>query len=119
MECGRASEVDVFVKTTVADFDRMDREGWTRSIDILSVIKVSSRARGGGDIWQAEVDAVNMLPSSNRPTREKFVITLRISYYPNPNIKYAYRLKNPLGFTVMQYGIRRRTDSAEGADTAS
>ena len=35
-----------FVKTTVADFDRMDREGWTRSIDILSVIKVSSNQCG-------------------------------------------------------------------------
>jgi type IV secretory pathway component VirB8 len=108
-----------FIKTTVADFERMDKEGWTRSIDILSVIKSSSRARGGGDIWQAEVDMINMLPSSNRPTRERFIVYLRVAYYPNPNIKYAYRLKNPLGFTVMQYGISRKSNASSGAGSAS
>ncbi|MDD4519538.1 MAG: type IV secretion system protein [Alphaproteobacteria bacterium] len=96
-----------FVKTTVGAFEKIRKEGFTRDIEILSVLKTASNT-AKGDVWQIELDTVDMLPTIKEPVRTRWLIMLRIIYRANQDVQYAYRLKNPLGFTVVQYAIRQK-----------
>ncbi len=80
---------------------KIKKEGLTRSVTILSVVRLSK------DIWQAEIATDDILPSSAQPLRTRWTVSMRVSYSNNMRVKYSQRLKNPLGFVVQQYMIKR------------
>ena len=82
---------------------RMKEEGLTSSVKILTVNEVDEA------VWQVEYSADYYLPSSVRPVTKKFRATLRIQYKSRP-VHDKERLKNPVGFKVMSYGMKDITE---------
>lgn len=81
------------------------QEGLVRDVELLSVSKF--RSEPDGDVWRAEVKMTDMKKGSVEPTSKKWVVNLKVNFYPNrEGLKWAQRLKNPLGFLVTKYGMQ-------------
>ncbi len=92
-----------FSNKSLEILQRIRNEGLTRNVTIYSVVRLSK------DIWQAEIVTSDMLPSSRQPVVTKWLVSMRVDYVNNTRIKYSQRLKNPLGFVVQQYMIKRNS----------
>ncbi len=77
------------------------KEGLSRTVTIYSVVRLSK------DIWQAEIATTDVQANSSEPITTKWVVSMRVKYINNVRVKYSQRLKNPLGFKVQQYMIKR------------
>lgn len=78
--------------------------GLTRNIRILSV----NRLEGG--LWQVQYETKDMEPDSEAPNVLYWTAALRVGYRKK-RVEYKQRLKNPLGFTVVEYAVSRNTRS--------
>ncbi len=92
-----------FNQTTSEAFSRIREERLTREVNILSVYKLETNPREG-DAWEAEVETIDMLPERSAPIRQIWQVRLRVQFL-NKQEKWANRLKNPIGFTVVRYSI--------------
>lgn len=77
----------------------------TRDVQISSVTEVARQ--GMESWWQVEFRTDDMAPSFEAPRKNTWVANLRIRYRAK-QVKFGERLKNPLGFTVMEYKSTRR-----------
>ena len=89
-----------FVNQTRDALEQAQNSGFTRSVDIISVNRLSK------DIWQAEIETKDMSYGAAEPVVSRWNISLRIGYFLNPKVKYSLRLKNPVGFTVREYSMK-------------
>ncbi len=92
-----------FNRTTSESFSRIRQERLTRDVNILSAYKLQTD-RVNGDIWDAEVETIDMLPERSEPVRQTWLVRMQIQFL-NKQEKWANRLKNPIGFTVVRYSI--------------
>lgn len=69
-----------------------------RNVRILTVNEL------GRGLWQVEYETQDMYPDSATPDINYWTASLRIAYRPK-TVQYGERLKNPVGFTVMQYSL--------------
>jgi type IV secretory pathway component VirB8 len=76
-------------------------EGRSREVEIISLLRTDS------DVWSAQIETSDMSIDTVEPTVIKWVITMRVGYKNMTRVKYAQRLKNPLGFTVLSYRVQR------------
>ncbi len=90
-----------FSNKSLEILQKIRNEGLVRTVTIYSVVRLSK------DIWQAEIETKDTLPSSPQPVSTKWTVSMRIGYRDNVRVKYSQRLKNPLGFVVQQYMIKR------------
>ena len=89
-----------FNTTTQEMFRQIQADGLTRKINILSVYpKVVDQ-----NIWEAEVETVDMFPERREPVRNRYLISAQIEYNPSERV-YEDRFKNPVGFQIKQYGL--------------
>ena len=54
-----------------------------------------------------------MLPEADQPVTQRWRVKLKVRYFAMPSkneVKYADRLKNPLGFVVLAYAIESAND---------
>ncbi len=58
----------------------------------------------GSGIWQVEYETRDMYPDSRTPTINYWTASLKVQYI-NKRVKYKERLKNPVGFTVVNYSL--------------
>ena len=72
----------------------------TREVKILSVVEPSH------GLWQVEYETRDMYPDSKSPEVGYWTATLRVGYRSKV-VKYGERLKNPFGFTVIEYSLAR------------
>lgn len=72
-----------------------------RNIRIKSVTEVGGTNRGRG-YWQVDVRVEDMAPEYETPRVSEWQITVGIMYLAK-RVKFGERLKNPLGFTVVEY----------------
>jgi type IV secretory pathway component VirB8 len=89
-----------FVNQTRDALEQAQNSGFTRSVDIISVNRLSK------DVWQAEIETKDMSYGATEPDVSRWTIILRIGYFLNPKVKYSLRLKNPVGFTVREYSMK-------------
>lgn len=88
--------------------EQIRRHNLTRDIKIISVTEVSSARRsGGGFWWQVEFRASDMSPKYETPRVSVWVASIRVGYVAK-KVKFNERLKNPLGFTVVDYRVEQR-----------
>ena len=78
---------------------RMKNDGLTSSVRILTVNEI------GDSFWQVDFVVDYFLPSSYKPKTVKYRATVRIQYQRR-RVQFKERLKNPVGFKVVQYGIK-------------
>lgn len=72
-----------------------------RNVRIKSVTEVGGGSRGSR-YWQVEVRVEDMAPEYETPRVSEWQITVGIRYVTK-SVKFGKRLKNPLGFTVVEY----------------
>jgi type IV secretory pathway component VirB8 len=89
-----------FMKNTAGNLmQRMKNDGLTSSVRILTVNEI------GDSFWQVDFVVDYFLPSSYKPKTVKYRATVRIQYQRR-RVQFKERLKNPVGFKVVQYGIK-------------
>ena len=91
------------VFSRAAATDAIWNEGRSREVKIASVLRVSN------DVWQVQLETQDMRLDVIEPTVSRWTVTMRVAYKSTARVKYAERLKNPLGFTVMAYSVQRMT----------
>ena len=58
----------------------------------------------GSGIWQVEYETRDMYPDSKTPEVNYWTASLKI-VYRYKSVKFKERLKNPVGFTVVNYSL--------------
>ena len=80
--------------------EKISQYNITRNIKIASVTEVGGER--GEPWWQVEFRMEDMAPSLETPRVSIWVASLKIKYRAK-KVKFGERLKNPLGFTVLDY----------------
>lgn len=103
------SENTVFSRfTTNADrwIEQAKEEGLTRNVKILVVNPY--RSDRTENIWRAEIEFTEMKHLSSEPQKSRWIVTMNVAFKPvRQGLTWEERLKNPLGFTVIQFGIKK------------
>ena len=90
---------DDFLKNTAQRALELIR---TRNLQrTVRILTVNELGRG---LWQVEYETQDMYPDSPRPDVNYWTASLRITYRAK-TVRYGERLKNPIGFTVVQYSL--------------
>lgn len=80
-------------------------DGLTRNVKILVVSPY--RSENGENIWRAELELTDMKHGDSEPVTTKWVAIMKVDFRPTrPGLIWDQRLKNPLGFTVVRFGIQ-------------
>lgn len=89
---------DFRAKTAIRALDIIKNKGLTRSVKIISANELAN------GLWQVEYETTDMYPDSDKPEINYWTAALKIRYR-GKTVKYAERLKNPVGFTVERYSL--------------
>jgi len=81
-----------------------EEEGMTRKIKIESA-DIDSEGR-----WNVYFSAETMRQNEKQPITTKHLATLRVGFETLKGMKWGQRLRNPLGFKVLAYGMVNRKD---------
>ncbi len=88
-----------FIRNTAnRALDVIRKRNLQRTVRILTVNEL------GRGLWQVEYETQDMYPDSAVPDINYWTANMRIAYQPK-TVKYGERLKNPIGFTVVQYSL--------------
>ena len=102
-----SSVFGMFAETAQALIAQAKNEGLTRRVDILSVVKLRE-ADASRDVWQAELNLVDMKRGSTEPLTTRWRVLMEVEYRPNrEGLKWSQRLKNPIGFTITRFGMQQ------------
>ena len=102
-----SSVFGMFAETAQALIEQARKEGLTRRVDILSVVKLRE-ADASRDVWQAELNLVDMKRGSTEPLTTRWRVLMEVEYRPNrEGLKWSQRLKNPIGFTITRFGMQQ------------
>lgn len=67
-------------------------------------VRIMTANELGSGIWQVEYETRDMYPDSAAPEVNYWTASLKIEYR-HKSVKYKERLKNPIGFTVVNYSL--------------
>lgn len=67
-------------------------------------VRIMTANELGRGIWQVEYETRDMYPDSAAPEVNYWTASLKIEYR-SKSVKYKERLKNPIGFTVVNYSL--------------
>lgn len=97
----------MFAETANALIAQAKAEGLTRRVDIMSVQKLRE-AENTRDVWQAELNLVDMKQGSVEPVITRWRVLMEVEYRPvRQGLKWSQRLKNPIGFTITRFGMQQ------------
>ena len=94
---------DFMKKTGVPLMKRMKNDGLTTNVKIITVNEIEE------GVWQVEYKVDYFLPSMPTPKTHRYRATLRTQYVRR-KVQYKERLKNPVGFKVISYGVSQIKD---------
>ena len=89
--------------------ERIRTRNMSRNIKIVSATEVGVSKQGDGIWWQVEFRVEDMEPEFETPRVAVWVASVKIRYLAK-TVKFGERLKNPLGFTVVDF---RQVSQAE------
>lgn len=100
------SVFEEFARTSGAWIEQAKTEGLTRNVRILTVVKLSDEPNGVEN-WQGELELSDMKQGATEPVVSRWKVTMQIGFQANrEGLRWSQRLKNPLGFTVLKFGIQ-------------
>ncbi len=83
-------------------------DGLTRNVNILNIVPFRTGTKGQ-NVWRAEVEFTDMKYGETEPVRSRYVITMNVTFRAiRKGLTWERRLKNPLGFMVLMFGIRKQ-----------
>lgn len=98
-EMSAPSVYEDFIKNTAKRALELIRtRQMVRDVRIMTVNEL------GSGIWQVEYETRDMYPNSRTPEINYWTASLKVEYR-NKRVKYKERLKNPVGFTVVNYSL--------------
>ncbi|MBQ2883359.1 MAG: type IV secretion system protein [Alphaproteobacteria bacterium] len=74
----------------------------SRDIKIVSATEVGVGKQANGVWWQVEFRVEDMMPEFETPRVGVWIASVKIRYF-SKTVKFGERLKNPLGFTVVDF----------------
>ena len=94
-----------FLQESRGLIDLAKKEGFTRNVRILTVVRLRIKPNGT-EYWQADLEFSDMSRKEPEPKYMKRRAVLQIYFDPvQEDLKWANRLKNPLGFKVLRFGV--------------
>jgi type IV secretory pathway component VirB8 len=98
-EMSSSAVYDDFLKNTAnRALEIMRKRHMIRDARILTINEL------GSNIWQVEYETRDMYPDSRTPEINYWTASLKVTYR-HKTVKYKERLKNPVGFTVINYSL--------------
>ena len=96
-----------FSRTADMALRQARNDGLTRNVKILNIVPLRSE-REGGDVWRAEIELTDMKYGDSEPVKTRWIVTMKVEFRTTrKGLTWEQRLKNPLGFTVVRFGIQR------------
>ena len=82
------------------------KDNFVRNVRILSVNKTRAGGATGSDEWQVELEFQDIDRVASKPVISHYRADLATAFRPTrEGLVWADRLKNPLGFVVLDFGI--------------
>ena len=78
----------------------IEKEGLTRDVVVNRVSKVNQRPSR----WEVAITTIDMNERSGDQTENKWLLKLEVEFRPLKRMDWSQRLKNPLGFTIKNFG---------------
>ena len=78
----------------------VEKEGLTREVIINRVSKVNQHPSR----WDVPITTIDINERSGDQTENKWLIKLEVEFQPLKRMDWSQRLKNPLGFTIKNFG---------------
>ena len=101
-----------FNRSTLEGLTQLKEQRLIRDVAISTVYKLKNNDNPTeGDIWVVRMTTTDMLPENQKPRKRSWKIHVRVKYLPYAQ-KWEERLKNPLGFKIVQYS--QSADDTEG-----
>ena len=98
-EMSSSAVYDSFLKKTAhRALELIKERHMVRDVRIITVNELST------GIWQVEYETRDMFPDAEEPSINYWTASLKIAYR-HKRVKYGERLKNPAGFTVIDYSL--------------
>lgn len=98
-EMSSSSVYDDFLKNTAnRALELIRTRQMVRDVRIMTVNSL------GAGIWQVEYETRDMYPDSRTPEVNYWTASLKVEYRKK-RVKFKERLKNPVGFTVVNYSL--------------
>ena len=98
-EMSSPSVYDDFIKNTAnRALELIRTRQMIRDVRIMTVNEL------GAGIWQVEYETRDMYPDSRTPDVNYWTASLKVEYRKK-RVKFKERLKNPVGFTVVNYSL--------------
>lgn len=96
-----------FSKTADIALNQARNDGLTRNVKILNIVPLRAE-QGGGNVWRAEIELTDMKYGDSAPVRTRWLVTMKVEFQTTrKGLTWEKRLKNPLGFTVVRFGIQK------------
>lgn len=93
-----------FISTTNALLEMARRDGMTRNVNILSANVY--RREADRVVWRVVLELQDMRKDAREPEKSHWIVNMAVNFQPNrPGLTWSQRLKNPLGFTVVNFGM--------------
>ena len=98
---------DEFVQKESDPFQRLARkDSFVRNVQILTVNRTQKGGALGPDEWEVELEFSDTNRAATKPIVSRFRVNLATAFRPTrKGLSWADRLKNPLGFVVLDFGI--------------
>lgn len=94
-----------FLNTALPLLEQAKKDGLTRNVRILVVNRYRVEQQGSV-IWNAEVELTSMKRNIDVPEKSKWRVHMEVVFRPTRRgLLWSQRLKNPLGFTVLRFGM--------------
>lgn len=108
-----------FSKDTPRILQQAAQMALERRVVIQSLTPVK-RERAGSEIWRANLELSDMTMATEEPEKTYWDVKLRVAYQPfQRGIAAEHRLKNPMGFRVIDYTLSRRERTVDDIVNAS
>ncbi len=96
-----------FSKTADIALNQARNDGLTRNVKILNIVPLRAE-QSGGNVWRAEIELTDMKYGDSAPVRTRWLVTMKVEFQTTrKGLTWEKRLKNPLGFTVVRFGIQK------------
>lgn len=96
-----------FSKTADIALNQARNDGLMRNVKILNIVPLRAE-QGGGNVWRAEIELTDMKYGDSAPVRTRWLVTMKVEFQTTrKGLTWEKRLKNPLGFTVVRFGIQK------------
>ena len=89
--------------------DIAEKDNFTRDVRVMALNPVKTGVNGS-DVWQADLEFKDMDRASTQPRTSRWNVNVQTTFRTLKELSWRDRLKNPLGFTVVNIGYKEKKE---------